>query len=250
MKRMLLVFTAMLAAISISFPAQALAEEGSVLIRVETVDTAADGTVDVPVLLGDCAGVDSVQFDVNYDSAALSIVSVTPGDLFPAEYTVSNIDEPGRVRIACASALGLGDSGTLLTLRFRVLSDAGSAITITSGIVTRVDAAYVQSEAYVSIEDGGVSVGGAALPASIATPWIPATPIPSPTPTPSPTPSATPEPTASPAATATQTLSPLQSIPLKAIIAAGALLLLAIVLIFSLVAAKRKKRGQENRPRQ
>ena len=40
-------------------------------------------------VITNCAGVDSVQFDLNYDSAALEFVSMTPGDLFAAQYTVS-----------------------------------------------------------------------------------------------------------------------------------------------------------------
>ena len=44
---------------------------------------------------------------------------------FLAEYVVYNADEPGRIRIACADALGLKGDGTLLTVRFTALSAAG-----------------------------------------------------------------------------------------------------------------------------
>ncbi|NLI53987.1 MAG: hypothetical protein GX417_06610 [Clostridiales bacterium] len=242
MKRTLLVLTSLLAVVLVLFPAQALAEEGSVLIRVETADGAADGVVDIPILLEGCEGVDSVQFDLNYDGAALSFVSMTPGDLFAAEYTVFNAEVPGRIRVACAGALGLTGPGTLMTLRFRALNDVGSAMTVTSGIVTRVDAEYVQSEAYVSVENGGVTIDGAPLPEPAVTPWVPRTPVPALTPTPEPTPGATPEPTAtaSPVAAAPTSLG---NIPPKALIVIGALVLLAFVLIVSLLAAKRRKRA-------
>ena len=188
MKRTLLFLPVLLLAVMLLIPAQARAEEGSVFIRVETAEGTAGQETDLTVTLENCAGVDSVQFDLNYDAAALQVVSMTPGDLFHAEYTVANLDEPGRVRIACASALGIGDAGRLLILRFRALTDAGSAVTITNGIVTRVDADYNQTAAYVTIENGGITIGGAPLPEAAVTPWVPETPAPTPTPVPTPTP--------------------------------------------------------------
>lgn len=187
MKRLLLVLTAVVLAALI--PASALAAEGneSVTIVIGTASTQSGGQADIPVYLKNCAGVDSIQFDLNYDSAALTVVSVTPGDLFLAEYVVYNADEPGRIRIACADALGLKGDGTLLTVRFATRSDAGSALTATNGVMTRVDADYNQSKAYVSLEDGGVSIGTGAIPAALVTPWIPETPPPTPTPEPTPT---------------------------------------------------------------
>lgn len=193
MKRMLPVLTALILAALI--PAYALAEGNeSVTISIGTASAEADAQVDVPVYLKNCAQVDSIQFDLNYDPAALSVVSVTPGDLFLAEYVVYNADEPGRIRIACADALGLKGDGTLLTVRFTALSAAGSALTVTGGVITRVDADYQQTNAYVTLEDGGVSSGAGAVPAALVTPWIPETPPP--TPTPEPTASPVPEPDA------------------------------------------------------
>ena len=165
MKRPLLLLSALLLAVVFVFPVHARAEEEVVSIQVGTVSGENGALVDLPLLLDNCTGVDSVQFDLNYDSAALQFVSMTPGDLFAAQYTIANSDVPGRVRIACASALGLGESGTLLTLRFRLLSEAGSAVSITSGIITRVDADYNQTKAYLAIQDGGISAGTAPLPA-------------------------------------------------------------------------------------
>ena len=152
-------------------------------------------TVDVPVLLSGCKGVDSIQLDFNYDPAALSVVSVTPGDLFPVEYFITNSAESGVVRLACACALGLENDGTLLTIRFKILADTGSALTVTSRLggreVTYIDAEINQLTAYLSIENGGVSVGAGSVPLPVVTPWIPDSPLP----TPSPTPTGSPEPT-------------------------------------------------------
>ena len=244
MKRTLLFFMALLLAVLFVSPAQAHAEDESVMIQIDTVSGEAGGQIDLPVLLDNCAGVDSVQFDLNYDSAALEFVSMTPGDLFPAQYTVANSDVPGRVRIACASALGLEGAGTLLTLRFRLLGETGSAVAITSGIVTRVDADYNQTTAYVSIQDGGVTAGAAALPAPAVTPWVPATPVPTPSPTPEIT--ATPEVTVAPesATPAEETAAPsvASSLSLNPMVLyiGGGLLLAVVVLVVILVARKNK----------
>lgn len=247
MKRTLTILSAVLLAAALFIPARALAAEESVVIQVATVNVESGAQADVSVLLDRCAGVDSVQFDLNYDSAALAFVSMTPGDLFAAQYTVVNADEPGRVRVACASALGLSGAGTLLTLRFRALSDAGSAVSITSGIVTRVDADYNQSEAYVSIEDGGVTIAAAALPSPSVTPWVPATPIPTPSPTPSIT--ATPEVQEAAALQTiaqTQTSTPDETAPSilrlnPAVYYVGGGLLLAVIILVILLLSRKKK---------
>jgi len=194
MKRLLPVFAALLLAVML--PSGALALEGDevVSIVVGSVSGENGDKIDVSVSLENCTGVDSIQFDLNYDSSALSFVSLTPGDLFLAEYVVYNADEPGRIRIACADALGLKGDGTLLTIRFTALSNNGSALAVTNGIITRVDADYQQTNAYVSYENGGVSIGGGIVPEALVTPWIPETPVPTATPEPTPEPeAATPE---------------------------------------------------------
>lgn len=244
MRRTLLIFSALLFAVLFAFPAQARAEETVVMIQVGTVSGENGDQIDLPVLLDQCAGVDSVQFDLNYDSAALEFVNMTPGDLFAAQYTIANSDVPGRVRIACASALGLEGAGTLLTLRFRLISDTGSAVSVTSGIVTRVDADYNQSKAYVAIQDGGVTAGTAALPAPAVTPWVPATPVPTPSPTPEITP--TPELTAAPEpeapATATSAPTGISGLnPMVLYIGGG--LLLAVVILVVILLSRRGRKG-------
>ncbi len=164
---------------------------------------------------------------------------------FPAQYTVANLGVPGRIRIACASALGIDGAGTLLTLRFRAVSDAGSAITLTSGIVTHIDADYNQSAAYVAVENGGVTIGGAPLPQAAVTPWIPETPVPTPSPAPTPTPT----PTASPAPAEisvspqlTETLPAPSGIPTITYLVAGGLALIIIVIAAIIIGRRNRIR--------
>ena len=243
MKRTLLLLSALLLAVVLAAPAKAYAvEEDVVRIQVDTVTGEAGKQVDLSVQLSDCAGVDSAQFDINYDSAALEFVSMTPGDLFAAQYTVINADTPGRIRVACASALGLSGAGTIMTLRFRLLTDAGSAVTISNGIITRVDASYNQTTALIAITDGGITVGTAPMPAPVVTPWVPATPIPSPTPTPipSPSPAATSENAETQATTSPEITS--QPAALSATVYyVGGGLLLAVVVLATIVVVSRKK---------
>ncbi len=247
MKKTLLLLSAFLLAVSLLTPARTLAEDESVFIHIESVEGLSGEEIDLPVTLERCAGVDSIQFDINYDSTALQVVSMTPGDLFPAQYTVANLDEAGRIRIACASALGIDGAGTLLTLRFQALSDTGSAVTITNAIITRVDADYNQSETYVAIEDGGITIDGAAMPEAVVTPWIPKTPVPTPSPVPTPVP--TPEATAEPAeiSTLTQPETPVvseqNSIPTTAILIIGGLFFVVILLIIVVAVRGRRNRS-------
>ena len=243
MKRTLIFLSALLLSVVFAFPVHARAEEEIVSIQVGTISGENGALVDLPLLLDSCAGVDSVQFDLNYDSAAIQFVSMTPGDLFAAQYTIANSDVPGRVRIACASALGLENAGTLLTLRFRLLSETGSAVSITSGIVTRVDADYNQTKSYVAIQDGGVTAGTAPLPAPAVTPWVPATPVPTPSPTPEVT--ATPEATATPeqiAATPEATDAPAKGLSTNIYYFGGGLLFVIVLLVVILLVRKNKRR--------
>jgi len=192
MRKILSVFSVVILAVCLLSPAYALADEGRVVrLSVGRAGGEVGAEVDVPVMLYDCERVDSVEFDLNYDPAALSVVSVTPGDLFPVEYCVSNASEAGVIHVACACALGLDEDGTLLTVRFKILSETGSAVTVTTHLsekeITYIDGDYNQYSAYVELENGGVCVAAGIIPEPLLTPWTPVTPTPVPTDTPAPT---------------------------------------------------------------
>ncbi len=252
MKRLLLVLSALL--LTALFPIHALALDGDETVTIQIGSASAENgaTVDIPVSLQNSVSVDSIQFDLNYDSTALSVVSVTPGDLFLPEYVIYNADEPGRLRIACADKLGLTGDGTLLIVRFLALSNAGSALTATSGIITRVDADYNQTNAYIALESGGVSIGAGAVPEALVTPWIPETPVPTATPEPS----ATPEPAEEAAIIVSSTPeAQLSAEPAKtdvepiAYVVVGVLFALLIVLITVSVIRRRNQAEVETQPK-
>lgn len=249
MRRHLLLISALVLALCLIAPSAALADgEPVVLLTFGSATGEVGDEVDVPVLLSGCKSVDSIQIDINYDAAALSIVSVTPGDLFPVEYCITNTADPGVIRVACACALGLEGDGTLLTLRFKILSETGSALTVTSRLpgseVTYIDAYFSQFTAYLSLENGGVSVGAGSVPNPIVTPWVPV----SPSPTPSPTPTATPEPTAAPteqaATPAPETAAPSADgmDPFAYYIIGGLVVLILVVVV---VSAVRRRKAHE-----
>lgn len=248
MRKLLLGVSVLLLTLCLITPAAAHAD-GELTVRLSVGNACGEvgDTVDVPVLLSGCKSVDSVQLDFNYDPAALSVVSVIPGELFPVEYCITNFAESGVVSLACACAQGLEDDGTLITIRFKILSDTGSALTVTSHIggreVTYIDADINQLTAYLLIENGGVSVGAGSVPLPAVTPWIPDSPLP----TPSPTPTDSPEPTVS-VTQMEQTESSATEIPAvsdKDTIAYYFIGALIMVIIFIIVTAVRLRKVRE-----
>ena len=166
------------------------------LISVDMAEGSVGESVTVLVHAVNAVRLDSIQFNLNYDSTALRPKSFTPGLVFTPEYCVLNLDETDRVRAACVNAFGASRDGEIFRIEFEVLSEKGSAITLSDVIATQVDEEYHQFPAYVSIEDGGISVDGKPIPEPKTTPWIAPTPIPTPTPEPAPT--SVPEPVALP----------------------------------------------------
>lgn len=238
--------------------ASAEGEPQIVSVAVATVEGAKGDAVELPVSIDNCAGVDSFQCNLNYDAAALKIVSVTPGTVFPAEYCVTNVNEAGRVRVAAIDATGLSEGGDMLLLSCRVLADGGCAVTISEALVTTVDADYTQVKAYVSVTDGGIAAGGT-LPAPAATPWIPETPPPTPSPTPEPTaqpevvavtdaPSdATPAPTFVPEPATASNLLPYIIVGVLSVLIAAAIV---IVLVSSAGKKRRRKKRRKRKKTQ
>ncbi len=254
-KRSLAPLLALLLLLAALFPQSALAEDEAVVLAVETVDGASGDEVDVQIEMERCEAVDSLQFNLNYDADALKAVRVTPGTAFPAEYCVTNIQEAGRVRAACVSALGLSaeDGGVMMTVTFRLLNATGSAVTFSDVIATRVDVEYNQSQAYVQVENGGVTAGRAALPAPVTTPWIAQTPAQTPSPTPeatqAPTPAVFADKTPSPTpeaqdSTAGRAMLPYIIVGVFAVLAAAAI---GIVLISSGKSSRRRKKRRKKK---
>lgn len=222
-----------------------------VRLIVETVSAEADGEATVALRIENGNGVDSLQCNLNYNGNAMAVKRVEAGVTFPAEYCVTNTKEAGRVRLAAACAFGLdNENGNVIVLHCKLNGESGSAVTITDAIVSTVGADYVQSPAYVSIVDGGVSVGGGALPPSAVTPWIPETPPPPETPTPVPTEEPAPAVLDTPAPVMTPepeaVLEKKPSMLPYAIAGVLAVLLAAGIVILLVSSSNKKKRRKKN----
>ena len=242
-----------------AFAPASRAEEDLIGLAVATVDGQKDQTAAVEMTVDDPGGMDSLQFTLNYDPAALSLIEVIPGDLTKGGSLVYNTETSGVIQAAFTSALGLTEGGVFLSVRFKVLTDAGSAIVLTDALASRVDEAFEQTKAYVSVTDGGVRAGGAALPPGAVTPWPAETPVPTPTlaptPTPSPTPfeieqvvQQTPESTVTPAPQAPEDGGESGSAA-PVLIAAGAALIVIAALIILLARYESRRKAQRRRSR-
>lgn len=189
---------ALLVSLLYAAPLTAARAAGEVALTVDTAQAAAAGEqVALSVHAADALTVDSLQFRINYDAAALRLVDEPAvGEALAGGIAISNTETAGVVGFAFACADGLSADGTLVTLTFEVLGQTGSAVVLTDVLATTVDAARVQHKAYVTLQNGGVAVGeGAAVPEPVVTPWPVETPVPTPAPTPAPTATPIPSPT-------------------------------------------------------
>ena len=158
MKRIFVLTAAICLLLAALLPA-ALAE-GEIALQTDTVTAKAGGQATVTVALSNASGMDSLQLRVNYDPEALRLTAEPePGEPLAGGVAVSNIDEAGVIVFAFASAAGVREDGTMLTLQFEVLRETGSAVVLTDVLATVVDGMLVQKKAYVTVENGGVAVG-------------------------------------------------------------------------------------------
>ena len=152
---------ALLVSLLCAAPLTAARAAGEVALTVDTAQAAAAGEqVALSVHAADALTVDSLQFRINYDAAALRLVDEPAvGEALAGGIAISNTETAGVVGFAFACADGLSADGTLVTLTFEVLSQTGSAVVLTDVLATTVDAARVQHKAYVTLQIGGVAGG-------------------------------------------------------------------------------------------
>ena len=237
MKRIFVLTAAICLLLAALLPA-ALAE-GEIALQTDTVTAKAGGQATVTVALSNASGMDPLQLRVNYDPEALRLTAEPePGEPLAGGVAVSNIDEAGVIVFAFASAAGVREDGTMLTLQFEVLRETGSAVVLTDVLATVVDGMLVQKKAYVTVENGGVAVGESGqVPEPIVTPWPVETPTPTPSPTPEPTP--TPVPTAAPTPEPTPLLPETGDGTNGWILLLGGVLLLGWLILLALLAVRR-----------
>ena len=220
--------------------------EGEIGIGIEVADVAEDGKTTVALDLTSCLGMDSLQFNLNYDSTAFQYVTAEGGELLSDGLFVFNPDEPGVVRFAFACADGLkNDSGTAFTVILAPTNEFGSVLTITDVLATKYDSStQEQTKAYITLQNNEEIIGEGSPEARI-TPWIPETPTPAPTFTPEPT--ATAEPTVVPENETTETDIPEEPVKqdFRKYLPYVAIGLVVIIIVLIIVLIIRKKRDED-----
>jgi hypothetical protein len=88
-------------------------------------------TLQVPVTLGAANGVLAASFTVTFDPNVLTATGVSPGTLSSGWLIVSNVKNPGEVRVALAGSNTVNGPGQLALLNFTVKGTAGSSTALT-----------------------------------------------------------------------------------------------------------------------
>jgi|GEM_PF-1113597 len=105
-------------------------------LSVPAVEANRGAIVEVPVLISQVAGLDSVDLSVQFDASLLQLHSVRRGSLTSSAFAFEfNQNVPGKVMISMSSVSPVSGSGTLAILEFLVLDSEvkTSPIRITNG---------------------------------------------------------------------------------------------------------------------
>lgn len=98
----------------------------AVTVTAPTLEAQAGNPVSVPIQLSGANGLGAVHLEMTYDPAVLTAQEVTKGALAGNNALMeSNIKEPGRVVIGIVSLDGITGDGTLASVNFKVVGDAG-----------------------------------------------------------------------------------------------------------------------------
>ena len=82
------------------------------------------GDISVPINVRNSENIGSIDIVLNYDSGALEITGVTPGDLAQNAMMEYNMDSPGRVNIGIIDTDGISGDGSMAIIGFIVIDEA------------------------------------------------------------------------------------------------------------------------------
>lgn len=125
-------------------------------LTVETSTVTQGSSVSLSVTAADLVSLGTLELALYYDSAALSVSSVTAGGLFSSEMFDYNADEAGVIRVNCVSFAGVSGSGTVLTVIFTASSTASGTYPITLAVGDCYNASLQPVE--VSSTSGSITV--------------------------------------------------------------------------------------------
>ena len=118
-----------------------LASAGSLTVSVSDTTGAKNSTVDVPIILEGATDVGSMDMVLKYDPDVLRAVAVEAGELGKNALIEANTAREGEVIIALADSSGINGGGTVASVAFEVIGDAGttSALTLEAVSVHNLD---------------------------------------------------------------------------------------------------------------
>lgn len=118
-------------------------------------------TVKVPVNVAGASKIGSMDMVLEYDPAVLKAVGVEKGALTANALFESDIATPGRVVIVLADSAGFGGEGSIATVNFEVIGEAGRSSAITLAMVDATGAETLL-DVQLSKRDGTFTVSAAA----------------------------------------------------------------------------------------
>lgn len=132
----------------------------TVTLRVASVQGQAGSTVDVPVNAVAAPGVGALHLELVYDPRVLAVDGVARGPLAGNNALLdSNPGTPGRLLIGLATLDAIKGDGSVASVRFKLIGDAGtkSAVTLEN---TKAWESASHAEVLVRTEAGQVTVTG------------------------------------------------------------------------------------------
>ncbi len=128
----------------------------SAILTIPAVNTLPGGSIDVPINI-DITDAELLGADIafTYDPAHVSISNVRIGSLATGWSLVSNLTEPGVVRIATAGAVPITTDGELILFTVTALGSSGtqSALTLTFGDLNEgtIPSTLVSGSIYIAV---------------------------------------------------------------------------------------------------
>lgn len=136
----------------------AVASAAAMTISTGALEGQSGGTIQVPLQLTGAPEVGALHLELLYDPKVLSPEAVTKGALAGNNALLeSNLSRPGRVVFGLVTLDGIKGDGTLATVKFKVIGDAGAK----SALHFENCAAWesgTHAEVLVNTQDGQVTV--------------------------------------------------------------------------------------------
>ena len=149
---------------NVTLSSEISASADGIAVSIPNIDTNAGEYIDVPVTLSKNSGIAGFNFNINYDTSALTPVSITAGDILSdGTFTSNLLQDSDLSHLEYVTAYwnnpsNITDNGTLFTIRFKVNENANGTLPIT---VTYNDGDICNQEfenVNVDITNGAINV--------------------------------------------------------------------------------------------